>query len=438
MTNTSIDEKMLMHKLHWKIIPFIFVLYMISIVDRVNIGFAALQMNKALGITAATFGLMAGIFFIAYFFFEVPSNVLMYKYGARRWLTRILVSWGFVVILMGFIQTATHLLILRALLGVAEAGFYPSMILYLTYWFPERHQARAISIFMCGQGVSNIVGGPICSLIMDNVHWLGMAGWRWVFVFEGIPAVVFGIITFFVLTDSPEEAKFLTENEKTWLIDELKHEKDTKVKKNNISKWDALKNARVWRFCITYLCYVMALYGLSLWLPQIIKGMGASLTNTQIGFISTIPYIFGLVGMILVGKHSDKTSERRYHVGVPMFVAAVGLILVTFSHSLVISILLISIVTGAIYAFVGSFWTLPNMVLTGSGAAVGIAWINSIGNLGGFVGPYMVGYLKQVTHSTSAGMYMLAVFAVLGGILIVTLPKKDVTVINDKDDTIES
>lgn len=424
--NCSIDEKQLMSKLHWKIIPFIFVLYMISIVDRVNIGFAALQMNKDIGISSSAFGLIAGIFFIAYFFFEVPSNVLMYKYGARKWLTRILISWGFVVIFMGFIQTVTHLAILRVLLGIAEAGFYPSMILYLTFWFPQRYQARAISIFMCGQGVSNILGGPICSLIMDNVHWLGMAGWRWVFIIEGIPAVIFGIITFFVLIDSPKDAKFLTEKEKSWLLNELKHEQEVTAAKTNISKWEVLKNRRVWVFCLIYLCYVMALYGLSLWLPQIIKGMGAGLTNTQIGFISAIPYLAGLVGMILVGKHSDKTAERRYHVGIPMLFAAVCLVLVTFSHSLWLSILFISLITASIYAFVGSFWTLPNMLLTGANAAVGIALINSIGNLGGFFGPYMVGFLKDATHSISSGMYMLAIFAVLGGILVIKLPKKEV------------
>lgn len=426
--HTLIDEKKLINKLMWKIVPFVFIIYIISIIDRVNIGFAALTMNADLGISASTYGMLAGIFFIAYFAFEVPSNVMMYKVGARKWITRILVTWGLVVILMGFIKTPLHLGICRVLLGIAEAGFYPAILLYLTYWFPQRHQARALAIFCAAIAIANICGGPIASLIMANVDWFGMAGWRWLFILEGIPAVIFGIITFLVLVDSPEQAKFMTKEEKAWLAAELKKDKDATLAKANISKWDALKDRRVWVFCIIYLCMVTALYGLGLWLPLIIKALGTTLTTSQVGFITSIPYIAGFIAMILVGRHSDKTKERRLHVGISMLVAAIAFALLPNTQNLILSLVLISIATAGIYSFIGTFWTLPNMLLTGAGAAVGIAWINSVGNLGGYLGPYSVGYIKDLTNSTNSAMYLLGAFALVCGILVVTLPKKSFAV----------
>ncbi|GAF25125.1 permeases of the major facilitator superfamily [Moorella thermoacetica Y72] len=425
-TFTSYDEERLMNKLRWRIVPFIFLLYIISMVDRVNISFAALEMNKDLGITATAFGAVAGIFFIPYFLFEIPSNILMHRIGARIWISRIMISWGIVVVLTAFIKNVTHLAVLRCLLGIAEAGFYPSMILYLTFWFPQKHQARTVSVFMTGLAAANIITGPVTSWILDNVNWLGLPGWRWVFILEGLPAIILGILTLFVLVDRPQQARFLTKEEKEWLVTELRKEHEAKVAKVNISKWEVLKNGVVWQLTISYLGYVMALYGLGLWLPQIIKALSGYLSNTQIGLISTLPYICGVIGMVLVANHSDKTMERRFHVGLPIIMAAVGLVALTKTKNLVLSMALISISTVGIYSYVGSFWTLPNTFLSEETAAVGIALINAFGNLGGFVGPYIVGFLKDATNSINAGMYVLASCALIACILAVALPKKHI------------
>ena len=262
-TISQAEEKRIMSKVMWKIVPYIFFLYIIAMIDRVNVGFAALSMNKDLGINASTYGLIAGVFFIAYFFFEIPSNVIMHKVGARKWISRILISWGLVVIAEGFVSTAFQLGALRALLGVAEAGFYPCMILYLTYWFPGKYQARAVSFFMVGMALANVIGGPLTGWLMDNVQWYGMAGWRWAFILEGVPAVIFGIVTYFVLVDRPQDAKFLDTKEKEWLLGELDREMAEKQKKGDAhaSHWAVLKNPRVWHMGFSYLCYCIGVYG---------------------------------------------------------------------------------------------------------------------------------------------------------------------------------
>lgn len=426
VTISEAEEKRIMSKVTWKIIPYIFILYIISMVDRVNISFAALTMNKDLGINPATYGLIAGIFFISYFLFEVPSNVIMHKVGARKWITRILISWGLVVIGEGFANTAFQLGFLRVLLGIAEAGFYPCMILYITYWFPGKYLARAVSIFMVGMAVSNIIGGPLTGLIMDNVTWFGMAGWRWAFILEGVPAIIFGVITFFVLVDRPQDAKFLDNNEKQWLLGELNRETEEKHKKAQVhtSHWTVMKNPRVWHMASAYLCYIMALYGVGLWMPQMIKGLSKVLTTTQVGFISAIPYIAAAIVMVLVARHSDAKNERRYHVALPISIAFFGLIGVTMTTNLVLSMVLLTIALSAIYSYVGVFWTIPNLTLSAAHAAVGIALINSFGNLGGFLGPYIVGWLKGITGNTNAGMYFLATMCLLATVATLTIPKK--------------
>lgn len=428
-TISQAEEKRIMSKVTWKIVPYIFFLYIIAMIDRVNVGFAALTMNKDLGINASTYGLIAGIFFIAYFFFEVPSNVIMHKVGARKWIARILISWGFVVIAEGFVNNAFQLGALRTLLGVAEAGFYPCMILYLTYWFPGKYQARAVSFFMVGMALANVIGGPLTAMLMDNVKWLGMAGWRWAFIMEGIPAVIFGIVTFFILVDRPQDAKFLDKNEKKWLIGELDREMAEKQKKIQVhtSHWAVLKNPRVWHMGFSYLCYCIGVYGVGLWMPQMIKGLSKVLTTTQVGLISAIPYIAAAIVMVLVARHSDAKNERRLHVALPISIAFFALIGVTMTSNLVLSMVLLTIALSAIYSFVGVFWTIPNLTLSAANAAVGIALINSFGNLGGFFGPYVVGWLKDLTGSTTAGMYFLATMCLLGTVSILIIPKKMVT-----------
>jgi len=425
MASKTFNEDKLMNRLRMRIVPYVMFLYIIAMLDRVNIGFAALEMNKALGISASIFGLLAGIFFITYFFFEVPSNVILHKVGARRWIARILVSWGIVTVLIGFSQSATHVGILRALLGAAEAGFYPGIILYFTFWFPAKHMAKTVSMLMCGMALANLIVGPISTLILDNIAWLNMAGWRWLFIIEGIPAIIFGVVTWFVLTDRPEQAKFLTQEEKNWLTAELKHEHETKMAKMpTTNKWAMFSNFRVWHLSFCYLCYVCALYGLGMWLPQLLRALSKVISNTQIGLISMIPYVCGIIVMTLVAKRSDKTLERRYHVAVPLAISAVSLVAVTMTTDLWLSLFFICIATAGIYAFVGTFWTLPNIFLSEGTAAVGIAIINSVGNLGGFCGPFAVGFIKDTTGSTTGGMYFLAVFALLGAFAVLAIPAK--------------
>lgn len=424
MENTAFDEKKVISKLRWHLIPLLMFMYMISIMDRVNISFAALEMNRELGISPDMFGFIAGIFFLAYFFFEVPSNVMMHKFGARVWISRILVSWGAVTIITAFAQTVTHLEILRILLGICEAGFYPAMILYLTFWFPEKYFANTVSVFMCGQALTNIITGPISTFIIDNVSWLGIAGWRWLFILEGIPAVVLGLFVLFVMIDRPEQAKFLEADEKAWLLETLAQEREAKMAKVPANKWKVFMDKKVWHLSFCYLCYVITLYGLGLWMPQIIKALSQTLSNTSVGLISAVPYICGGIAMVLVARHSDKTMERRYHVALPIAIAFFSLIAMTFTSDLLISVVLLCVSTAAIYCFVGTFWTLPTMFLTEATAAIGIAIINSVANLGGFVGPFVVGYLKSATHSDVLGMYFLATFALLATASVLLLKKR--------------
>jgi ACS family tartrate transporter-like MFS transporter len=435
MVNTSFNEQKLIRKLQWRIVPFLLILYIVAMMDRVNIGFAALEMNKELGIGAGTFGFVAGIFFIAYFFFEVPSNVIMHKVGARIWIARIIITWGIITIATAYIQTVTQLAIVRCLLGLAEAGFYPCMILYLTYWFPSKYFASTASFFVCSMALANIITGPISSWILDNVQWLGIHGWRWLFILEGLPAVILGVVTLFIMIDRPEQAEFLTGEEKTWLIDELKKEHTAKANKAPDDKWLVFKELRVWQLSFPYLCYVIALYGLGLWMPQTIKAISEKLSNTNVGLLSTIPYICAVVTMILVARHSDKVMERRYHVALPMLFTFLGLIGLTMVTDLWVSMVFLCISTAGIYCFVGTFWTLPTMFLTEATAAVGIAIINSVGNLGGFFGPYVVGYLKDVTGSALFSMYFLATFALLGALSILAITGKSVKSVAGKNIT---
>lgn len=423
-TEVSVNEEQVIRKLRLRLIPFLFVLYIISMMDRVNISFAALEMNQALNISSTAFGMIAGVFFIAYFFFEIPSNIMMHKIGCRVWIARILITWGLVTVATGFIHTPMQLGVMRVLLGIAEAGFYPGMILYMTLWFPSKYMGKTLAFFMTGMALNNIITAPLSTWIMDNIQLWGLEGWRWLFIIEGLPAVIFGILTLYYLVDRPEQATFLTPEEKDWLTNQLRIEREAKEKKMNSSMWDILKNGRVWHLSIIWFGYVCAMYGLSMWTPQIIKSLEQSLSNTSVGLISTIPYFIGVIAMVAVARHSDKTMERRYHIGLPIAISSIGLIALTMTQSIAWSLLWITFSTAGIYGFAGSYWTLPSSFLSEATAAVGIALINSIGNLGGFVGPYAVGYLKDITGSINYSMYVLAGFAIMAGVLTIFIPKK--------------
>ncbi|CAB3394410.1 MULTISPECIES: MFS transporter [Kyrpidia] len=415
-------EQRTSNKVRIRILPFMFVLYIISFLDRVNLGYAALDMNKALAITSEQFGLIAGIFFFGYFIFEIPSNVLMHRIGARIWIARILLSWGSVAMLTAVAQNAVHLYILRFLLGVAEAGFFPGMILYLTYWFRGRELAHVVALFMTAVAVSNIIGAPVSGVILDYVDWFGLPGWRWLFILEGAPAVIFGILTFFVLPNRPRDAAWLTEEEKSWLQGELDREAAQKLHQEKMSLGRVFASGRVWLLALIYFADVVGLYGIGFWMPQIIKGLSQYLSNTAVGLLAMIPYLVGVVAMVWSGRDSDRKGERRWHVAVPLLIAGAGMAVLGPVSNPFWAIVLLSITTAAIYSVVGPFWALPNLFLAESTAAVGIAIINSVGNLGGFVGPYIIGALKASTGSVASGLYFLAACLLAGMILVLLLP----------------
>ena len=349
-------EKSTIRKIKFRIIPLVLILYVISYLDRVNLGYASLEMNKDLGITSAQFGLTAGIFFIGYFLFEVPSNMLMHKVGARVWIARILVSWGIVAMATALAQNVFHLYIFRFILGLAEAGFFPGILLYLTYWFPARERARAVGTFMLALPISYIIGAPVSGLILDHIHWGGVTGWRWMFILEGAPAVILGFLTLLFLPNRPKNAKWLMNEERTWLTEELERESQEKLKKYQFSTKEALLNGRVLLLGFIYLCIVIALYGVGFWVPQIVQKFSESLSDTGIGLITAIPYVVGGIVMVWWSQRSDKTLERRYHTAVPMIVCAAGLTALIFISNLaVLSIVMLTIVVVALLVSLGHF-----------------------------------------------------------------------------------
>jgi ACS family tartrate transporter-like MFS transporter len=424
--NETSIEKRTIKKVTRRIVPFIFILYIVSYLDRANIGYAALDMNVELGITSEVFGFISGIFFIGYFLFEVPSNILLQRYGSRVWITRILITWGAVSVATAFAQDAFHLYIIRFLLGVAEAGFFPGIILYLNSWFRKKELATTIAMFMTAIPVSYIIGGPLSTWIMDNIGWFGISGWRWMFILEGAPAVILGIITYFYLTNKPEEAKWLSKEEKTWLIEELRKDRKETIGKKEIQDKDhkkALTDKKVWHLAIIYFVYISGSLGVGYWMPQIIKELSDFLSNTQIGLISTIPFIVATIAMNYWAVRSDRTGERKMHSAIPLMIGALALIGAGLASNPFISMSFITLSLAGMYCFKGPFFALPSMLLAPSTTVVGIAVINSIGNLGGFLGPYAIGILKESTGSTGAGLIFLSVMLLIGFILVLFIRK---------------
>jgi ACS family tartrate transporter-like MFS transporter len=425
MASFEINEEQLVRRLRWRIIPFVMFLYIVTIVDRVNIGFAALGMNKDLGISMTAFGTVAGIFFVSYFVFEIPSNVILHRVGARIWIARIMITWGIITLLTAFVRGVWDLAICRFLLGAAEAGFYPGIILYFTYWFPARHHARAVAFLLVGMGVAGIVGGPFATWILDNLQWFGLAGWRWIFLAEGVITLVCGIATLLILVNRPDEAKFLSDAEKQWLAARLATEQAARTQVVRISKWGALKNGRVWYFTLCYFGYAFGMSLFNFWVPQILKRLSSVLTNQQVGWISSIPFVCAIIVMVFIARHADRAMERRWHSGLSMLAMVLALLALTQTDSLVLSVILLSVSAAGIYSFVAVFWALPTAVLGGASAAVGIALINSIGNLGGFVGPQVFGWLADVTHSTVAGTLVTAAAVLMTSVLTICVPKRE-------------
>ncbi|MDR6290974.1 MULTISPECIES: MFS transporter [Inquilinus] len=403
----EIDRDALYRKVSLRIIPFMILLYLVSFLDRVNVGFAALTMNADLGISPYVFGWGAGIFFFGYFLFEVPSNVILEKVGARLWICRIMLTWGLISAAMAFVQGVWSYSILRFLLGAAEAGFLPGMILYLTYWFPSARRARFVALFMAAVPLASAIGAPVSGLILGSTHeWLGLKGWQWLFIIEGLPACLLGLAVLALLPDGPARAPWLSDAERAAITADLAGDRAASAHPPLHALWPALADLRVLLLGLVYFGIVIGLYGIGLWLPQIVKGMG--FTTVETGWIIALPYLVSAGAMLVWGRHSDRSGERILHVALPALLSAIGFIGSIYASSNVLALVCLGVAAIGIYATLGPFWTMPPVFLGGTAAAGGIALINSIGNLGGFVGPYAVGWIKDSTGSFTAGMGFLA------------------------------
>jgi ACS family tartrate transporter-like MFS transporter len=417
-------ETATIRKLRIRLLPFLFVLYVVAFIDRINLGFAALTMNRELAITNQQFGFAAGIFFWGYFLFEVPSNLILHKIGARVWIARILITWGLVATLTGFMQSASQLYVARFALGLAEAGYFPGIVLYLGYWFRQREKAQAIALILMGIPLASVLGGPISGLILDHVHWFGLSSWRWLFILEGLPAVACAFLTYVLLPSRPAEAKFLISKEKAWIADQLEGEDRRKQGAQSMSVPRTLANPRVWHLACIGFGHGFATYTFSFWLPQILKAVLGGQSNTVVGFVIMIPNLLGLIVMILVSRHSDRTLERRYHMAAFGVLAGIALLLLGTPRSAFFSVVLFSAVAIGAYSFLPIFFSVPGEFLTGFSAAAGIALVTSVSNLGGFVGPYTVGIIRQRTGSSHYGLICAGVFFLASASLALVLPKR--------------
>ena len=403
-------------KVRRRLIPFLFLLYIVAYLDRINVGFAALQMNQALGFSARAYGLGAGIFFLSYVAFEIPSNIILARVGARWWIARIMISWGLVSSAMMFVRGAAGFYSLRFLLGFAEAGFFPGLIFYLTRWFPARERARTIAAFMTATLVAGIIGGPISGTLLSLHGVAGLAGWQWLFLLEGLPAVVLGFVVLRFLPERPDGATWLTREERESLLARLADDAVARPAQAH-TMTEALRSGRVWLLALVYFTIPVALYGMGFWLPQIIKSESGG-TDFQVGLLSAIPYALGAVGMVLAGRHSDRTGERRWHVALPALGGGAAFALSGALHGLAPSLVVLSLAMLALASMFGPFWTLATSSVRGVGAAAGIALINSVGNIGGFVGPYLLGYISDATHSFTLGLIFIGAVLACGGALV--------------------
>ncbi|HRH44913.1 MAG TPA: MFS transporter [Pyrinomonadaceae bacterium] len=425
--NLSLEiEKRTKTRITKRLMPFLILLFILAYIDRVNVGYANLEMSKDLGFSPEIFGFGAGIFFFGYFLLEIPGSLIVENWSARKWLARIIISWGFLAVLMGFIQNTTHFYVIRFLLGLAEAGFFPGIIIYLSHWFRYQDRAKAVAMFMTALPFANIFGSPISGLIL-GVNWLGLAGWRWVFILEGIPAVIFGIVTIYYLTDKPKDADWLETDEKEWITNELECEKAAKKAVKHYTIAEAFKNRNVIILALSYFCAVVCVYGFTFWLPTILKGL-SGFSNLQVSLIAALPYCAGLVAMLLMGWSSDRRNERRWHTAISLLAVCLGLFLSSlFLENVYLAIIVFCVAGAGLYSYLPSFWALPTAFLTESAAAASIGLINSVGNLGGFAGPYIVGYLTTKTGTFYSGVIYLSGSALIAAVLILMVKASNIS-----------
>ncbi|MBB4787859.1 MFS transporter [Streptomyces rapamycinicus] len=416
-------ENTVYRKVVRRIVPFLILCYVASYLDRVNVGFAKLQMSDDLGFSEAAYGLGAGLFFIGYFLLEVPSNLMLQRVGARTWIARIMISWGLVSAAFMFVTNEATFYVLRFLLGAAEAGFYPGVILYCTYWFPSHRRARVIAMFMSAIPVAGIFGNPLSGWIIDSFQGVnGWQGWQWMFLLEAVPALLVGVVTLFYLDDGVREAKWLTDEEKAVVERAVADDSAHRTVHGRVR--DAFREPRVWLMCLIYFCFVMGQYALTFWMPTFVESTGIE-GNVAIGVLSAVPFVAALVAMNLFGRSADKRRERRWHLVIPSLMGAVGFSLsAVWNGSTALSLTALSIAAAGVLTCAPLFWSLPTAFLGGTAAAAGLAIINSVGNLAGFVSPYMIGALKDATGSASIPMYVLAFTLVVGAAAVLTTKKQ--------------
>lgn len=419
------EQRATMAKITWRLIPLLFICYIIAYIDRINVGFAKLHLREVLGVTADAFssvyGFGAGLFFIGYFIFEVPSNLILQRVGARVWIARIMVVWGLVSMAFMFMKGVTMFYVMRFLLGAAEAGFFPGVLLYLTYWYPAKERARTIALFALGGVAAGVVGSPISGAILGMNGVAGLAGWQWLFLIEAIPAVLLGFVVLWILPNGPQQSKWLTDREKAWLKTRMDEDAASTGAAERHSLRDVFANRQVWLLCLLYFLMNVGGYGYEMWLPTIVKGFSGQ-SDAMVGFINMIPYFVAGVVMLLVGNYSDRTGERRKCVAASATAAAVGFALAAYFKNPYLAMAALTLAFAGIKSTLGPFWALSTAFLSGTAAAGGIALINSVGNLGGFFGPYLVGLIKGRTGSDVAAMLLLG-GALLGmGIFALTLP----------------
>ncbi|CDY79270.1 Nitrate/nitrite transporter [Caballeronia glathei] len=414
------DETSTYAKVTWRLLPFLFLCYLCAYLDRINVSFAKLQMLQDLHFSDAVYGAGAGVFFVGYLLFEVPSNLILLRVGARRWIARIMITWGLISAAMMFVTTPASFYIMRFMLGVAEAGFIPAILLYLTYWFPASRRSKVTALFMTGIPMSGVIGGPLSGWIMNHMNGAhGIAGWQWLFLLEGIPTAILGFVAFFFLNDKVADAKWLSESQKALLEANLKEEASAHALH---SVKDGLMHPKVLLLSVIYFFFTMGLYGVSFWLPTLVKASGVA-DPLDIGLLSAIPYAAAAVSMLLVSQSSDARGERRWHLALPGLVGAAGLCLsVAYAHSTPIAMIALTIGTMGVMTTISQFWVLPPAILGGAAAAAGLALANSVGSISGVVSPYVIGLIQTGTGSTGNGVLGLAVSLVIGSALVFTVP----------------
>jgi len=407
-----------LRRIRWRLLPFLGLLYIVSYLDRVNVSFAKLTMNAAIGIDDATYAFGAGIFFIGYFLFEVPSNLILERVGARRWIARIMVTWGLVSAGTAFVTSSTSFVAMRFLLGIAEAGFFPGILLYLTYWFPAGERARVVGLFMVALPLSGLIGSPLSAGLM-RIDALGLAGWQWMFILEGLPAVLLGIVCLTALPDGPRDARWLGADEREWLASTLSAERDTVAARGHVTLRAALVQPRVWALALAYFGVVLALYGFNFWLPSLISAHGVGLQYT--GWIAALPFLCGAPFMVWWGRHSDRHRERTWHLIAVAALGFAGFTAASAFDSLPAQIVCLCAAAMGVYAAFPILWTFPTTFLAGTAAAAGLAVINSLGNLAGYVGPQVVAWLTAGSGDYSRALFALGVSMLIPGFVVLAL-----------------